>query len=228
MDSKSKNMQKNVIEYLSETVGRFPEKTAVKDSEMSITFAELWQNAQKISSALINTNIGLRNPIGVYIPKGCKMIEAFAGINLSGNFYVPLDTKSPASRIESIISTLEAKVLITDRTHLSSLKTFCNVNIMVVEDIVEADVNIINAFAQLNSQIDTDPVYSIFTSGSTGVPKGVVVSHRGVIDYIDWANDTFHFKSDAVIGNQAPFYFDNSTLDIYLMYSTGAIVDIIA
>ena len=85
-------MQKNVIEYLSETVGRFPEKTAVKDSEMSITFAELWQNAQKISSALINTNIGLRNPIGVYIPKGCKMIEAFAGINLSGIFYVPLDT----------------------------------------------------------------------------------------------------------------------------------------
>ena len=227
MDSKSKNMQKNVIEYLSETVGRFPEKTAVKDSEMSITFAELWQNAQKISSALINTNIGLRNPIGVYIPKGCKMIEAFAGINLSGNFYVPLDTKSPASRIESIISTLEAKVLITDRTHLSSLKTFCNVNIMVVEDIVEADVNIINAFAQLNSQIDTDPVYSIFTSGSTGVPKGVVVSHRGVIDYIDWANDTFHFKSDAVIGNQAPFYFDNSTLDIYLMYSTGATLNII-
>ena len=220
-------MQKNVIEYLSETVGRFPEKTAVKDSEMSITFAELWQNAQKISSALINTNIGLRNPIGVYIPKGCKMIEAFAGINLSGNFYVPLDTKSPASRIESIISTLEAKVLITDRTHLSSLKTFCNVNIMVVEDIVEADVNIINAFAQLNSQIDTDPVYSIFTSGSTGVPKGVVVSHRGVIDYIDWANDTFHFKSDAVIGNQAPFYFDNSTLDIYLMYSTGATLNII-
>ena len=220
-------MQKNVIEYLSETVGRFPEKTAVKDSEMSITFAELWQNAQKISSALINTNIGLRNPIGVYIPKGCKMIEAFAGINLSGNFYVPLDTKSPASRIESIISTLEAKVLITDRTHLSSLKTFCNVNIMVVEDIVEADVNIINAFAQLNSQIDTDTVYSIFTSGSTGVPKGVVVSHRGVIDYIDWANDTFHFKSDAVIGNQAPFYFDNSTLDIYLMYSTGATLNII-
>ena len=78
-------MQKNVIEYLSATVNRFPEKVAVKDSEMSITFSELWDIAQMISSALVNLNIGLNNPIGVYIPKGCKMIESFAGINMSGN-----------------------------------------------------------------------------------------------------------------------------------------------
>ena len=79
----------------------------------------------------------------------------------------------------------------------------------------------------MEKQIDTDPVYSIFTSGSTGIPKGVVVSHRGVIDYIDWAIETFHIDSTSVIGNQAPFYFDNSTLDIYLMYATGATLNII-
>lgn len=220
-------MQKSIIEYLSATVSRFPEKMAVKDSEMSINFGELWQNAQKISAALVNANIGLNNPIGVYIPKGCKMIESFAGINMSGNFYVPLDTKSPVSRVNSIISTLESKVLITNRAHLDALKAFANAEILVVEDIIESDINIENAFVQLNKQIDTDPVYSIFTSGSTGAPKGVVVSHRSVIDYIDWANETFHFESDAIIGNQAPFYFDNSTLDIYLMYSTGATLNII-
>src|SRR5574344_1123455 len=120
------NMQKSVIEYLSATVSRFPEKTAVKDSEMFITFGELWTNAQKISSELINANIGYRNPVGVYIPKGCKMIESFAGINMSGNFYVPLDTKSPASRVGNIISTLESKVLITDRLHHDALKAFCD------------------------------------------------------------------------------------------------------
>ena len=48
-----------------------------------------------------------------------------------------------------------------------------------------------------------------------------------MIDYIDWAVYTFHITSESVIGNQAPFYFDNSTLDIYLMYSTGATLNII-
>lgn len=220
-------MQKNVIEYLSATVTRFPEKIAVKDSEMSITFSELWSNAQKISSAIINIKIGNNNPIGVYIPKGCKMIESFAGINMSGNFYVPLDTKSPASRVNSIITTLESKILITDRFHFEALKSFSEAEILVIEDIIESGINTDNAFINLEKQIDTDPVYCIFTSGSTGAPKGVVIPHRGVIDYIDWANETFHFESDAVIGNQAPFYFDNSALDIYLMYSTGATLNII-
>lgn len=220
-------MQKSVVEYLGRTVERFPNKIAVKDSEKSITFTELWQCAQKLSAALVLADIGRNNPIGVFIPKGCNMVTAFAGINMSGNFYVPLDVKSPVSRTSSIITTLDARILVTDRSHLETLRSFVDAEILVLEDVLESDISTENAFAQLNKQIDTDPVYSIFTSGSTGTPKGVVVSHRGVIDYIDWANDTFHFESDAVIGNQAPFYFDNSTLDIYLMYSTGATLNII-
>lgn len=219
-------MQKSVIEYLQKTVERFPEKTAIKDIEQSITFAELWVNAQKVSCAL-QKEVGLNNPVGVYIPKGCKMVTAFAGINMSGNFYVPLDTKSPETRVDSIIQTLESKVLITDNAHVEALKAFYNAKIIVLEDILEQVQDTSNAFINFEKQIDTDPVYSIFTSGSTGAPKGVVISHRGVIDYIDWANERFNFESDAVIGNQAPFYFDNSTLDIYMMYSTGATLNII-
>ena len=50
------------------------------------------------------------------------MVKAFAGINMSGNFYVPLDTKSPNNRILSILQVLEAELIITDKAHEQQIK----------------------------------------------------------------------------------------------------------
>jgi len=220
-------MQKSVIEYLVATAAKYPEKVAVQDATGSITFAELLHSAFAIADDIRARQLS-KSPIGVYIPKGHLMVQAFAGINMSGNFYVPLDTKSPDQRISSIISVLESELIITDRAHEQQVKGMCSKQVIVIEDSLEHEPQgQTDAEQYLAGQIDTDPVYSIFTSGSTGTPKGVVIAHRGVIDYIDWAVSTFSITSEAVIGNQAPFYFDNSTLDIYLMYATGATLDII-
>ncbi len=222
-------MQKSVIEYLVATTAKHPQKTAVQDTTGSITFMELLHSAFSLADVLKGRGMW-KSPVGVYIPKGCRMVQAFAGINMSGNFYVPLDTKSPDARICSILEVLESQVVITDKAHEAHLREVCDKDIIVIEDVLAQPLDDnapCCADAYLANQIDTDPVYAIFTSGSTGTPKGVVIAHRGVIDYIDWAVGRFGFKEDAVIGNQAPFYFDNSTLDIYLMYATGATLDII-
>ena len=220
-------MQKSVIEYLVNSAAKYPQKSAVQDSTGSITFSELLRSAFVIADVIKVQGLW-RSPIGVYIPKGCHMVQAFAGINMSGNFYVPLDTKSPDTRIQSILKVLESEAIITDKAHEQQVRQMCDKVVFVIEDVLENEpMTNADANQYLADQIDTDPVYAIFTSGSTGTPKGVVISHRGVIDYIDWAIGRFGFTSDAVIGNQAPFYFDNSTLDIYLMYATGATLDII-
>jgi D-alanine--poly(phosphoribitol) ligase subunit 1 len=70
--------------------------------------------------------------------------------------------------------------------------------------------------------IDTDPLYINFTSGSTGVPKGIVVSHRSVIDFMECFVDLFSIGSEDVIANQAPFDFDVSVKDIYSAMKSGA------
>lgn len=217
---------KNVIDYLQKTVSFFPEKIAVKEQNQAITFKQLWLDACCISLSI--NKIGGGQPIAVYLPKGCSMITAFAGINMSGNFYVPLDTKSPYERVSKILDTLESKLVVTDKQHFEDLKEFYDGEIVVIEDSIEQNRKVAFDWNQERNKYSiSNPVYCIFTSGSTGLPKGVVVSHKGVIDYIDWAVSTFSITSESVIGNQAPFYFDNSTLDIYLMYATGATLNVI-
>ena len=105
-------MQKNVIEYLWKTVERVPNKVAIDDNKEQVTFAQLQQSAIKVAACI--REVGLRKcPVGIYVPKSAKMVQAFAGVSLSCNFYVPLDTKSPDARIQSILQVLGAKVVIT-------------------------------------------------------------------------------------------------------------------
>lgn len=219
-------MQRNVIQYLWNSAEKFPGKIAVDDTKEQITFAQLKESACKIANSIEAVG-AINTPIGVYIPKSAKMVQAFAGISLSRNFYVPLDTKSPDTRVKSILEVLEAKVVLTDKVHKDHLQAICNCQILVIEEVLDQALSDKSLECYIAGQIDTDPVYSIFTSGSTGTPKGVVISHRGVIDYIDWAIETFNITESSTIGNQAPFYFDNSTLDIYLMYAAGATLVII-
>lgn len=221
-------MQINVTEYLDKTAQLFPNKIAIDDTYKSLTFSELERQARALAGFIIEQ--GLQNsPVAVYMPKGCDAVVSFAAINYSGNFYVPIDTKSPESRVKNIFDSLRSKVVITNKANHEKLKLFFNGKIIIIEDAVETDLKPAPATPAptLARMIDTDPVYSIFTSGSTGDPKGVVISHRGVIDYIDWAIETFQVDEKAVIANQAPFYFDNSTLDLYLMFATGATLVIV-
>lgn len=221
-------MKNSVSCYLIDTVGKYPEKVAVEDKNGKYTLARLLSNACDLAETLQSLQVR-HQPIGVLMPKSREMLACFAGINLADCFYVPLDASQPQSRIQSILDVLECVTLVVNRATKNLVPDNFKGCVLVVEDIFNDcdEFSRANALLKQSSTIDTDPVYSIFTSGSTGTPKGVVVNHRGVIDYIDWAVETFKIDSTSVIGNQAPFYFDNSTLDIYLMMATGATLNII-
>lgn len=221
-------MRSSAITYLIDTCQKYSDKIAVVDKAGQYSFSNLLSNACDLAKKL-NVNGHNKIPVGVLLHKSKEMIASFAGINLAASFYVPLDTEQPSSRISNILNVLKCKVIITDKENIDKIPTGWDGRTLLIEEIFQnkEDFDRASGIFEENWVIDTDPIYSIFTSGSTGIPKGVVVNHRGVIDYIDWAVDTFKIDASVNIGNQAPFYFDNSTLDIYLMYATGATLNII-
>lgn len=221
-------MQTNALEYLNLTAARFADRTAVRDESGAYTFREFRLAALELATALVASADVTNAPVAVYLPKSREAVRCFAAILYSGNCYAPLDVKSPTARTSAVLQKLGAALIVTDRANLSELrKTGAPEDrIVVLEDVPKGEVapDLDRRFERL---IDTDPIYIIHTSGSTGVPKGVTISHRGVIDYIDWANSVYRVDESTTIGSQAPFHFDNSTLDIFLCFSRGATLDLI-
>lgn len=217
---------KSVTEYLDHSAALYPDKTAIVDQYQSITFQGLREEALHIASYIIHHFQLWHRPICFYLDKSASCISAMMGIAYSGNFYTPIDTKMPQARIQKILETLESPVILTDKAHLGKVKAFTE-NVFCLEDALHESCKESEVYDKIDKIIDTDVLYVLFTSGSTGTPKGVIIGHRSVIDYINWVTETFQIDEKTAFGNQAPFYFDNSILDIYSMLKTGATMYII-
>jgi len=217
---------KLVTDYLEQTAGRFPDKVALIDKEREVRFGEFQTEAKKIATKLISLGLE-KQPIIVYMNKSVESVETFMGVAYSNNFYCPVDIHMPAPRVAKIVDTFEPKAVITKRECLTDPSMFGDTPILYFDELMEETADE-EAVATVTSRaIDTDILYVLFTSGSTGTPKGVIICHRSVIDYTEWVTKTFDIDETHIFGNQAPFYFDNSVLDIFQMLKTGATLDII-
>ena len=223
-------MIKNVLDYLYNSKEKYPLKTAVADDKSAMTYTELVDNATAIAAGLLEYT-GLRKAVPVYMDKSCVALAAFMGVVMTDNFYVLLEPGHPAERLHGILNTLEADIIVTSRKYeKKAAKLEFDGIIIYVEDLLLTEVteDTVKKLDNIKKNtLDIDPLYAIFTSGSTGVPKGVVVNHRSVIDFIDCFTDTFGISEKDVIGNQAPFDFDVSVKDIYSSLKCGATLQII-
>lgn len=220
-------MKANVTYWLDETAERLPDKLAFAEEGKAVTFGELQRQAKALATQMINRGL-FKKPVVVYMEKGVDVLVSFMGAAYSCNFYSPIDVDMPASRVNKILEVLNPALVITT----AALKeTFADYEyqggFLLFEEACHTDVNEEKIEAARRKGIDTDLLYVLFTSGSTGVPKGVTITHRSVIDYIDWVTETFDITEADSFGNQAPFYFDNSILDIYSTLKSGATTYII-
>lgn len=223
-------MKANVTYWLDETAARFPDKTAYADEKKEITFGELRVQARRIGSELALRGL-FKKPVAIFLEKGVDVLVSFMGTAYSGNFYSPIDVDMPGSRVDKILEVLQPAVVITTAPLKEVFSQYAyEGEFLLLEDVPARESEAAQEAALAAARrkcIDTDILYVLFTSGSTGVPKGVTINHRAVIDYIDWVTETFEITEKDSFGNQAPFYFDNSILDIYSALKTGATVYIV-
>ena len=220
-------MKANVTYWLDETAVKFPSKTAFVDEHKAITFGELKKQAQAIGTRIAEKGL-FKKPVVIFLEKGVDVLTSFMGVAYSCNFYSPIDIDMPMNRVNKILEVLQPVLVITTAELQSVFQKYdYRGEYLLFEEASVSEGSEDKLDAVRKKGIDTDLLYVLFTSGSTGVPKGVTITHRSVIDYIDWVTETFSITEADSFGNQAPFYFDNSILDIYSTIKSGATTFII-
>lgn len=223
-------MKVNLVEYLEDTVNKYPHKTAVIEKGQEITFAALQNKSKQLASHLIMKKDDVKRPIAVYLNKSIESVCADLGIIYSGNFYMNLDIKTPSDRIKNILDLVLPSIIVTNNQYLKNIVDVIPDTIKILNlDEVDwnASFNDDTLFLRLNTLIDTDPLCIINTSGSTGTPKGVVLNHRSFFDFIARSQEAFNFSQDEVIGSLSPLVFDIYSYELCLLMANGATIVVI-
>ncbi len=205
---------RNVLEWLEEAARISPEAVAFEQPGCTLTWEQVCRRARSIGAAVAE-RIPRQTPVLILMEKSPDCLCAMLGTVCAGCFYTPLDSSMPEARMRLIAQTLKPALILYEEKHRETAERLAGEGPALCVSGIPDRAEPAFLAERRGQHIDSDLLYVLFTSGSTGTPKGVSITHRSVIDFVEWACEALRLPEGVRFGSQAPFYFDNSVLDIY-------------
>ncbi|MGW6793056.1 amino acid adenylation domain-containing protein [Streptomyces chartreusis] len=179
-----------VVERIEAQAATTPDATAVKVAGTATTYRELDERANRIARRLAGLGARPDALVGVCLRRTTDLLPALLGVWKSGAGYLPLDPALPAERLRHMIDAAGCELVLTESAHLPALEPAAGCDVVLLDRERES----IEALPATPLDRTTDPrslAYVIYTSGSTGNPKGVMVEHAGLANYLLWTAETY-------------------------------------
>ncbi len=215
---------KTVVEMFDAVVRNHPDNLAVNFAGSEVTYRALKQASERVAAAL-NSKYGVtkNDRVAVYMDRSDKLIAALLGIMHAGAVYVPIDPKDAPGRIISIINDSGCKLVIAD----DGARAMASPNIRVVELSELQKVQDGTSSPVMSEILPSDPVYIIYTSGTSGRPKGVVIRHESLVNYVSWIQGSFEVSSTDSSAITSSHAFDLIYTSLWVTLLSGGTLHVV-
>lgn len=214
---------KTLIELFEEQVEKTPEKTALHYSGIGISYRELNERSSHIAEQLISLGCKSGDFIACCQDQSAERIITLLGIIKSGAAYVPLDTGYPSERIQTILNDTKPKFLIVSESVDPEMINTSEQQVLFIGEMLANPVEHIQPVYS-HTHTPSDLVYVIHTSGTTGTPKGVLIEHRSLGNFITEYGQLLNLNEKDRTLQFSPYNFDGSVIDLWIPLTKGATV----
>jgi D-alanine--poly(phosphoribitol) ligase subunit 1 len=174
------------------------------------TYTELKQDSDSLAAYIDSLNLPEKSPIMVFGGQEYQMLASFVGLSKSGHAYIPVDVNSANERLTSILEIAKPSAVIAVSPLPIAITDIPVISLDKLEDVLAQG----GGYELTHAVTGDETYYIIFTSGTTGQPKGVQISHRNLLSFVNWMleSEAFDLPAQAKTLSQAPYSFDLSVM----------------
>lgn len=207
--------------WISASARTSADRTAIKFADQSLTYGQLEERSDRMAGYLQKSGLKHGEYAAIALPRSIDMLVTLIAVMKTGAAYLPTDPDFPADRLDYMLQQSSARLLITTSDHAKQFAEYSGERVFL-----DTEAKTIAQHPPISALSATDDslLYLIFTSGSTGLPKGVQVSHRNVINFLNSMMIEPGCSADDVVLAVTTLSFDIAVLELFLPLVTGATV----
>lgn len=205
---------------LERSAARLPGKEAVSHESRRISYAELANEARSAAAVLANlTGTARGDRVALFMPKSIEQVVWIYAASMADRVFVVISDQLKDNQVHHILSDCAVAALVYGSScETAALRIGAILGVPTLDAAVRADVSSLAPSKAISDDIAT----IIYTSGSTGLPKGIVITHRNLLDGMDSVSEYLGIREDDRLLGMLPFNFDYGLNQLTTALAAGA------
>lgn len=200
-----------------------PEATAVVCEGRSLSYRELDERVSQLAHYLRERQgVGPESVVGLLVGRSERMLISILGVLKAGGAYLPISPDYPVGRVAYILKDASPPLLLTEGRYAPRASGFAGT--LLSWDDRPTDWSNGPIRRPSGHPASRQLAYIMYTSGSTGNPKGVMVEHGNLSNFIQWCMEEYRDSTFDVVYAGTPYGFDLSNVELFFPLAVGRVM----